>query len=56
MSQDNYTKDLNITPTTTMSMLIKCNCGYEWKYKGKNKFATCPNCYRKVNTHTHKVE
>ena len=25
-------------------------CGYEWDYKGKQKFyCTCPKCYSKVN-------
>lgn len=25
------------------------NCGYEWKYTGKNKrYATCPFCHKNV--------
>jgi predicted nucleic acid-binding Zn-ribbon protein len=31
---------------------IKCErCGYEWKYKGKLKRTTCPNCGNKTRTH-----
>jgi len=27
---------------------IKCpHCGYEWNYKGKLRYATCPNCLKK---------
>jgi len=30
---------------------IKCeNCGYEWKYKGKLRRTTCPNCGNKTPT------
>jgi tRNA(Ile2) C34 agmatinyltransferase TiaS len=30
---------------------IKCErCGYEWKYKGKLKRTTCPNCGNKTRT------
>lgn len=32
---------------------IKCErCGYEWKYKGKLKRTTCPNCGNKTRTTT----
>ena len=25
---------------------LKCSCGREWEYKGKNKYyATCPDCH-----------
>jgi len=28
---------------------VKCpNCGYEWNYKGKLMYATCPNCKHSV--------
>jgi protein-arginine kinase activator protein McsA len=30
---------------------IKCEkCGYTWKYKGKLKRTTCPNCGNKTST------
>jgi predicted nucleic acid-binding Zn-ribbon protein len=30
---------------------IKCeNCGYTWKYKGKLRRTTCPNCGNKTRT------
>lgn len=29
--------------------LLKCpRCGYEWEYKGRLQFASCPNCLTKV--------
>jgi len=30
---------------------MKCErCGYEWKYKGKLRRTTCPNCGNKTRT------
>jgi hypothetical protein len=30
-------------------MKLKCKCGNEWDYKGKNKYtATCPDCKKIV--------
>ena len=29
-------------------MILTCNCGYEWNYRGKLKMATCPSCLNKV--------
>jgi len=35
---------------------LKCkNCGWEWNYKGKKDYATCPNCRRAVNIKTEKI-
>jgi ribonucleoside-triphosphate reductase len=32
-------------------MKLRCgNCGYEWEYKGKGYYATCPKCRWKVST------
>jgi len=31
-------------------MKIRCECGYEWNYKGNLRFATCPNCRKKIGT------
>jgi len=37
---------------------LKCpRCGWIWDYKGKKQYyATCPNCFRKVNIAKRKVE
>jgi uncharacterized Zn finger protein (UPF0148 family) len=37
---------------------LKCpKCGYVWDYKGgKQYYATCPNCFRKVSIAKYKVE
>jgi uncharacterized OB-fold protein len=37
---------------------LKCpKCGYVWDYKGKKQYyATCPNCFRKVNIAKYRVE
>lgn len=35
---------------------IKCHkCGHVWVYKGNMRYATCPDCYFKVNTEKHEV-
>jgi ribonucleoside-triphosphate reductase len=32
-------------------MKLRCgNCGYEWEYRGKGYYATCPKCRWKVST------
>jgi len=32
-------------------------CGYVWDYKGrKTRYATCPNCLRKVDIQRNRVE
>ena len=32
-------------------------CGYVWEYKGKKtRYATCPNCLRKVDIQKNRVE
>ncbi len=32
-------------------------CGYIWEYKGKKtRYATCPNCLRKVDIQKNRVE
>jgi len=32
-------------------------CGYVWDYKGKkSRYATCPNCLRKVDIQKNRVE
>ncbi len=32
-------------------MRLRCgNCGYEWEYRGKEYYATCPKCRWKVST------
>jgi hypothetical protein len=32
-------------------------CGYVWDYKGKKtRYATCPNCLRKVDIQKNRVE
>jgi ribonucleoside-triphosphate reductase len=32
-------------------MRLRCgNCGYEWEYKGRGYYATCPKCRWKVST------
>jgi len=32
-------------------------CGYIWDYKGKKtRYATCPNCLRKVDIQKNRVE
>ena len=42
--------DRNMTFQKT-KIPIKCeNCGYTWKYKGKLKRTTCPNCGNKTRT------
>jgi len=33
---------------TKKGIKIKCKCGYEWEYKGKNRMARCPNCNAKI--------
>ncbi len=30
-------------------------CGHVWLYRGNKMYATCPNCYRKVNVEKNKV-
>jgi predicted RNA-binding Zn-ribbon protein involved in translation (DUF1610 family) len=37
---------------------LKCpKCGYVWDYKGRKQYyATCPNCFRKVNIARNRVE
>jgi hypothetical protein len=31
-------------------ILVMCNCGHVWKYKGKSrKYITCPKCLSKIN-------
>jgi len=38
-------------------MKLKCpHCGYVWDYKGRAKYATCPNCLRKVKVELAVVE
>jgi len=38
-------------------MILKCGkCEYSWKYKGKLKRATCPNCGAKCFTMKCKIE
>ena len=35
---------------------VRCPyCGHVWLYKGNKMYATCPNCYRKVNVEKNKV-
>lgn len=29
-------------------IMVKCECGYIWKYGGTLAMATCPNCSRKT--------
>jgi Holliday junction resolvase len=36
---------------------LRCpNCGYEWDYRGKHVYATCPSCLRRVHTKRYAVE
>jgi Holliday junction resolvase len=36
---------------------LRCpNCGYEWEYRGKHVYATCPSCLRRVHTKKFAVE
>lgn len=36
--------------------VLKCqNCGHEWNYKGKAKYATCPSCLSKVKVPAHSL-
>jgi predicted RNA-binding Zn-ribbon protein involved in translation (DUF1610 family) len=37
---------------------LRCpKCGYVWDYKGRKQYyATCPNCFRKVNIARYRVE
>jgi predicted Zn-ribbon and HTH transcriptional regulator len=36
---------------------LRCpKCGYVWDYRGKKYYATCPNCFRKVNIAKYRVE
>jgi tRNA(Ile2) C34 agmatinyltransferase TiaS len=36
---------------------LRCpNCGYEWEYRGKHVYATCPSCLRRVHTERFAVE
>ncbi|MCC6051600.1 MAG: hypothetical protein LM580_12885 [Thermofilum sp.] len=36
---------------------LRCpNCGYEWDYRGKHVYATCPSCLRRVHVKRFAVE
>jgi Holliday junction resolvase len=36
---------------------LRCpNCGYEWEYRGKHVYATCPSCLRRVHVKRCAVE
>ena len=36
---------------------LRCpNCGYEWEYRGRHVYATCPSCLRRVHTKRFAVE
>jgi Holliday junction resolvase/DNA-directed RNA polymerase subunit RPC12/RpoP len=36
---------------------LRCpNCGYEWEYRGKHIYATCPSCLRRVHVKRFAVE
>jgi Holliday junction resolvase len=36
---------------------LRCpNCGYEWEYRGKHVYATCPSCLRRVHVKRFAVE
>lgn len=38
-------------PRATSTLPLKCrSCDNEWQYKGKNQYATCPNCRHNVKT------
>jgi transposase len=58
MGRKAYKALFSLLVVVAVVVKLRCPyCGYVWEYKGKkSRYATCPNCLRKVDIQKNRVE